>query len=217
MSTIFGTAPKMPKLDQLDQLKQLKSVLRNRTVLLVIGATVVVLLVWLLAFFLPQGRQLSKYAAERTQLQGEQARLEAQLQVLQATSKATPELLMLQAKYGSMVPATPDMYAYISQMAATATQAGVGLTSMTPSSTGAAVTGTTLLAYPVTVAVTGTYDNTLGFLKALYAMPRLTVVNGITISGGGPGTNRGSPLNTTFTLTVYSAPQPAAAPAGAQG
>ncbi len=189
------------------QLSRLKPVLGNRTVLITIMAGLVVILVWLLAFFVPQGKHLSRLTTQRQNLQGEEASLEAKLQLLRATSRATPQLLQLQAKFGAMIPATADMYNYISQMAGTAAQSGVGLVSMTPSSNGAPVSGTNLLSYPITVVVSGSYASTLNFMNALYAMPRLTVIDGVSISGGGPGSSKAAPLTSTFTLTVYSAAQ----------
>lgn len=188
----------------------LKSILRNRKAMLAIGISLVVVLVWLLAYFLPQGKQLSKYQAQRQHLQAEETALQAKLRELRATSKATPQLLQLQAKYGAAVPASADMYTYISQMSATVAQAGVNLVSMTPSSSGSPVTGTSLESYPVTVVVSGTYNNTLAFLQDLYTMPRLTVVSGLTIAGGALG--GGGTFNSTFTLSVYSTGAPA--PAG---
>lgn len=191
---------------QLPQLKSFRGILRNRKAMLAIGIAVVVVLVWLLAYFLPQGKQLSKYQAERQHLQAQEVALQARLRLLRETSKATPQLLQLQAKYGNLVPSSPDMYVYISQMAATAAQAGVHLVSMTPSSTGTPITGTSLDSYPVVVVVSGNYGATLTFMQALYNMPRLTVINGLSISGGALG--GGAQLNSTFNLSVYSTAQP---------
>jgi hypothetical protein len=51
------------------------AVLRNRQVVLSMVAAVVLVLIWALAFFLPQGRTLSKYQTQEQQLQWEQSQL----------------------------------------------------------------------------------------------------------------------------------------------
>jgi len=192
----------------------LRELLKDRRVVLAATGALVIVLVWLLAFFLPQGKQLSKYRAQEQQLQTQQSALEAQLAQLQATSKAVPKLLSMQAQLNGLIPSTPDIYNYITQMSDTAAATGVHLVSITPSTIGTPVTGTQLQSIPVTVATTGTYDNTLGFIKAVYGMPRLTVINSMTIAGGGPGTNRSTILNEGFTMTIYTSAKPTTPAAG---
>ncbi|HUZ11136.1 MAG TPA: type 4a pilus biogenesis protein PilO [Acidimicrobiales bacterium] len=185
------------------------AVVKSRPVLIALGVGLVVLLIWLLAFFLPQGKDLSKYHAQQQQLQTQQSQLEVQLAQLRATSKATPRLLALQAQYTNLVPPTADIYNYINLMSSTAAASGMHLVSITPSSTGTPVPGTSLQAIPVSLVTTGSYDSTLGFIKAVYALPRLTVVNSMSLTGGGPGTNRSTSLNESFSLTIYTTFKPA--------
>jgi Tfp pilus assembly protein PilO len=185
------------------------AVLRNRQVVLSMVAAVVLVLIWALAFFLPQGRTLSKYQTQEQQLQSEQSQLQVKLAQLRATSRATPKLLALQTRYSSLVPATSDIYNYITLMSSTAGANAIHLVSITPGSTPSPVAGTSLQAIPVSIVTAGTYDNTLGFIKAIYAMPRLTVINSISLTGGGPGTNRGTVLSETFSLTIYTTGKPA--------
>ena len=186
-----------------------RAVLRSRPVFISLGVGLVVVLIWMMAFFLPQGKDLTKYQAQQQQLQTQQSQLEVQLAQLRATSKATPRLLALQAQYTDLVPPTADIYNYINLMSSTAAASGVHLVSITPSGTGTPVPGTSLQAIPVSLVTTGSYDSTLGFIKAVYNLPRLTVINSMTIAGGGPGTNRSTSLNETFSLTIYTSLKPA--------
>ena len=63
------------------------------------------------------------------------------------------------------------------------------------------------------MSVTGPYDNLLTFIKDIYGLPRLTQINALTISGGGPNTSRSTVLNMTATLTIFTtAKSTAAAP-----
>jgi Tfp pilus assembly protein PilO len=180
------------------------TLLKDRRVIIACGSALVLALVWLIGFFLPQGKDLSKYQAQQEQLGSQQSSLEAQLTQLRATSKAVPQLLSLQSQLDGLIPPTADIYNYITLMSNTASATGVRLVSITPTTTGAEVTGTDLQAIPISLSTSGSYDDTLGFVKALYALPRLTVINSIAITGGGPGTNRSSSLNESYSLTIYT-------------
>ncbi len=198
----------------MSQAVRLPDVLKNRRVLLAIGVAVVLALVWLVAFFLPQGKELSKYQSQQQQLETQQSSLEARLVQLRATSKAVPKLLALQSQFNGLIPSSPDVYNYLTLMSNTASAAGVHLVSITPATSGTPVAGTNLFAIPVTLNTTGTYDSTLGFIKAIYALPRLTVIDSVSISGGGPPTNRSSSLSESFALTIYTTAKPTTPTAG---
>jgi Tfp pilus assembly protein PilO len=180
------------------------AVLKNRTVMIALVAGLFVVLIWFVAFFSPQGKDLTKYKAQESQLQTQQAALQAQLTQLRATSNAAPQLEALQSAYVNLIPTTADIYNYINLMSTTATSAGVHLVSITPSSAGTPVAGTSLQAIPISLITTGTYDTTLAFIKSIYSLPRLTVINSMTLAGGGPGTNRGTSLSETYSLTIYT-------------
>jgi Tfp pilus assembly protein PilO len=114
----------------------------------------------------------------------------------------------MQATLSGLIPTTPDFYDYITLMSNTTAAAGVHLVSITPSTSGTPITGTDLEAIPVILSTSGTYDSTLGLIKAIYALPRLTTINSMAITGGGPGTNRSTLLDETFSLTIYSSARP---------
>ena len=133
---------------------------------------------------------------------------------LRATSRAVPKLLALQSQLNGLIPPTPDVFNYITLMSNTVSAAGVHLVSITPTTSGIPVTGTNLQGIPITLSTTGTYDSTLGFIKAIYALPRLTVINTMSISGGGPTTNRSTTLTESFSLTIYTSEKPTTPSAG---
>jgi Tfp pilus assembly protein PilO len=95
------------------------------------------------------------------------------------------------------------VYDYITSISNAAAATGMQVSSVDPSPP---VTGGNVAVVPVTVGATGTYDQTLAFIKALYALPRLTIINQISISGGGTGTSRSTPLVAQFTLDVLAQP-----------
>ena len=190
------------------------ALLKDRRIVLALVGAVVLLLIWYVVFFLPQGKNLSKYQTQQAQLIRQQSLLEAQLIQLRATSKAVPKLLTLQAQLDGLIPPTADIYNYITLMSNTASTSGVHLVSITPNTTGAPVPGTELQSIPISLTTTGTYDSTLGFIKAIYELPRLTVINSIAIAGGGPGTNRSTSLDETFSLSIYTSAKPTTSSGG---
>jgi Tfp pilus assembly protein PilO len=69
---------------------------------------------------------------------------------------------------------------------------------------------------PVSISASGTYDQTLAFIKALYALPRLTVISSVDISGGGTQTTRSTALQSTYSLDIFALPSATTpTPAGA--
>lgn len=179
-----------------------RSAPRRRMVLvgLVVAAVVVV---WLFAFFLPQSRKLTSLQAERTALQQTVAQDDARLQHLRTEAHHVNQIDAMYRQLQGDVPATEQLYTYIHTISRAAASAGVSITSLQPSSL-AAVSGTAYSAVPITASVKGTYDHVLAFLKALYRLPRLTDVNTLSISGGGPGTNRGTVLSVSLQLAIFT-------------
>ncbi len=186
--------------------------LRSKPVLIAIVVAIVVILIWLVAFFFPENSKASKLQAQDHSLQSQVARDNAKLVALRATSKATPQLRTLEAQYASYVPAQPDVLngpsPYVDMIDSTATRTGIKLTSITPGSV-TAVPGLAFSGIPVSIAATGTYDALLSFIKAVYQLPRLTSIQSVSISGGGPTTNRGSTLTASMSLEVYTMARPA--------
>ena len=103
------------------------------------------------------------------------------------------------------VPNTADIFNYITALQNTATAAGVTVTTLSPTQPVAA-TGERFATIAVQMTVTGTYDDTLALIKGLYALPRLTSINTVSITGGGPTTNRSTALTTALALTAYTSP-----------
>ncbi len=175
---------------------------RRRMVLAGLVAVVVVV-VWLFAFFLPQSRRLTSLQSQRTTLQQTVAQDDARLQRLRTEAQHVGQIDAMYRKLHGDVPATEQLYTYIRTISRAAASAGVSITSLQPSSLVAA-TGTAYSAVPITAAVKGTYDHVLAFLTALYKLPRLTDVNSLSISGGGPGTTRGTVLSVSLDLAIFT-------------
>jgi Tfp pilus assembly protein PilO len=177
--------------------------LKNRTMLLIIGGSVLVLLIWYVAYFAPSGKQLGAVGAQTQIAQTQQAQLNAELARLRSYSKETGTLATLSDRLGAALPATTDIYDYITALSNAGSVADVKITSIDPGS--AAVVGPVSV-IPVSLSASGSYDQTLAFIKALYALPRLTVISSVDISGGGTQTSRSTSLTTTYSLYIFALP-----------
>ncbi len=185
---------------------ELISVLRQRKVLISIGVALVVLLIWLLAVFNPEGHKLASVNNSVQSAQSHQNALDARLAQLKAYSKESATFEALSGRLSSAVPATSDLYDYITAISNAASATGVSVQNVNPQT---AVSDGNVAVIPVTVSVKGTYDQTLAFMKALYALPRLTIISSVQLSGGGANTSRNTPLSDQFDLDIFAQPSAA--------
>ncbi len=183
------------------------NLLKSRPALITLGVLLLVILIWLIAFFLPQGKKLSTLSAQEQHLQAEVTAGQAKVAALKQEALHTPQLQAMSQQLNTYVPSTAGSYAYITTMSNTAAAAKVTITSLSPGSV-TPVTGSSFSSIPFTVTVTGTYDELLTFIQDIYALPRLTQINTVSITGGGPQTNRGTPLNMTASLMIFTTQKP---------
>jgi type IV pilus assembly protein PilO len=188
------------------------SMLRQRKVVLPALIGLVVLFIWLVALFNPEGHKLSSVNTKVQAAQSEQTVLQARLARLREYSRESSQLQALGQRLDAAVPATTDVYDYITAISDAASSTGMKVASVTP--TGATLSGNVAV-IPVTVSANGTYGQTLAFVKALYALPRLTVITQMSMTGGGQNTNRNTVLSDQFNLDILA--QPSAASKTASG
>jgi Tfp pilus assembly protein PilO len=175
--------------------------LRNRTMMLVIGGSLLVLLIWFVGYFSPSAKQLAAIKTQTQTATTEQAQLNAQLARLRAYSNETGELALLSDRLGAALPPTTDIYDYITALSNAGGAAGVKIQSIDP---GTPTVGGQVSVISVSISTTGNYDQTLAFIKDLYALPRLTVITSVQIDGGGAGTTRSAPLQATYSLDIFA-------------
>lgn len=178
-------------------------VVKKPVVLLGALGLVVIVVVWFVAFFQPESHKLSSLGSQKASLQQTVLLDNARLQRVRAESHHVGEIQAIDAKLKGYVPTTEDLYTYIQTLSGAGNTAGITITSLQPSTVTTA-SGTSYMAIPITADVKGTYDHLLAFLNAIYNLPRLTDVNGLTITGGGPGTNRSTSLSATFDLVIFT-------------
>ena len=173
-----------------------------RSLLVVLGVLAVVV-AWALAFYVPEAHKLAALDAQRTTLESTVTADEAHLQQVKREDQHIAQIRAMQDQLGGYVPSTESLYSYIRTISHAAKASGVKVTSLAPSPL-VAVTGTSYSAVPISASVRGTYDHLLSFIKHLYDLSRLTDVNGLTISGGGPSTGRSTVLTASFQLAIFT-------------
>ena len=181
--------------------------LKNRTAIMLIAGTFLIAMIWLLAFYGPEGRKLTSVQNQTQQARTQQGQLELQLARLKVYSKDSGALDALSQRLTAAVPPTEDIYDYVTSLSDAATASGVKITSVDP---GSPEPSGSIAVIPVSVQIAGTYDHSLSFIQALYALPRLTIITGLELNGGGSTANRGSALQDTFSLVILA--QPSAIP-----
>ena len=171
-------------------------------------AVVGVVVAWLFAFYLPQTRRLAALGTQRTALQSTVATDEARLQQLQNEAQHVTQIRAMYERLDGYAPRTEKLYTYIRTISGAAKKAGVRITSLQPGGL-VAVSGTAYSAIPITAAVKGSYYHLLAFVKGLYGLPRLTDLNAVSVTGGGPGTNRSTILTASVQLAIFTSQKPA--------
>lgn len=182
-------------------------VLKNRTVLISIVVALLVVVIWLVAFFLPEGSKLSKLNTQEQTLQTQVAAGNAKVAALKREALNTPALEAMSHQLSAAVPSTADIFNYITSLQNAATAAGVTVNTLSPTQP-SATTGQSFSTIAVQMDVTGTYDQILAFIKGLYGLPRLTSIESVAINGGGPTSNRGTLLTSAMALAAYTAAKP---------
>jgi Tfp pilus assembly protein PilO len=190
------------------------AVLRERKVLIGIAVGLFVLLLWLVAVFVPEGHKLAAVNTETQAAQTQQTSLQDRLARLKSYSKESAEFEALSQRMTAAVPVTSDVYDYITAISNAAAATGVNVSDVSPSTP---ETGGNVAIIPVSLSASGSYDQTLAFIKALYALPRLTIIAQVSISGGGNGTGRPTGRTDQFSLDILAQPSALAGSATTSG
>ena len=166
----------------------------NRRLLIPLGAGVLVVILWLVALWLPQGSALSAAKKRKDEAQAQGATLRDQLKRLQDARRDQPlkqsELETLRVA----IPDDPNLAQFILDANDAASRSGIDFLSITPSqptAPSAAASGTSgASAAPVPIrigmTIAGGYFQVLDFINRLNALPRIVVVDSLSMSGSGP-------------------------------
>ena len=164
----------------------------NRRLLIPLGVGVAVLVLWFVALWGPQGSALSSARKRASDATAQRETLRDQLRRLQDSQRNQP---LKQSQLETMrvaIPDDPNLAQFILDANDAASIAGIDFLSITPtppSSAGGATTGTTAVGgagAPVPIRIgltlTGGYFQVLDFVNRLDKLPRIVVVDNISLS-----------------------------------
>ncbi len=196
-----------------DSSSETRSILRTPKVILAIVAAVVILFIWLFAFLLPSNSKISSDRAQLPKLEAKQAQLNAEVAKLRTIAAGEGPLTAKLDELATAVPPASDDNAnlnYLHSIYASEAQAGVTQLTISQITASASAQTSTIIPIPVSLSVEGTYDQGVIFIKLLYNLPRLTTISSVSITGGGPSSNRGTLLNLSISATIYANSSPTA-------
>jgi Tfp pilus assembly protein PilO len=168
----------------------------NRRLLIPLGIGVVVVILWFVALWGPQSSALSAARKRKNDALQQGATLRDQLTRLQQARRDQPLKQSQLETLRVAIPDDPNLAQFILDANDAASKAGIDFLSITPTpptAAGAATTPTTVAGgtaaaggaapVPIKIAMTATggYFQVLDFINRLNSLPRLVVVDGLTL------------------------------------
>jgi Tfp pilus assembly protein PilO len=166
----------------------------NRRLLIPLGIGVVVVILWYVALWGPQSSALSAARKRKDTAVQQGATLRDQLTRLQQARRDQPLKQSQLETLRVAIPDDPNLAQFILDANDAASKAGIDFLSITPTPPGSAGTATTPAGasaggapVPIQIAMTATggYFQVLDFINRLNQLPRLVVVDGLTLGAQG--------------------------------
>jgi Tfp pilus assembly protein PilO len=172
----------------------------NRRLLIPLGIGVVVVILWFVALWSPQGSALSAARKRKADAVQQTATLRDQLTRLQQARRDQPLKQSQLETLRVAIPDDPNLAQFILDANEAASKAGIDFLSITPTppttsgagtkpptATGGAAAAGGAAPVPIKIAMTATggYFQVLDFVNRLNALPRLVVVDDLTLGAQG--------------------------------
>jgi Tfp pilus assembly protein PilO len=187
--------------------------MNRRSILIGVGAGLAVLLIWYFLLWSPRGKSIDD-AKGRQQAASDQAdELEARLNQLRDAQRNEASTRAQIAQLQEAIPDEPNLAQFILDANDAATRSGIDFLSIspTPPAAGAAVdpaTGAPVDGAPsqivLSVSITGGYFQVLDFVNRLTDLPRIVVIDGLSVSGAA-----GIDLSVQITGKMFTTQAPA--------
>lgn len=150
------------------------------------AAAIVLLAIWYVALFHPETKQLT--SAHRAHAAAEQqiSSLQSQVSQLQVIERQIPADKKKYAVLTKALPDTPQLNTVLRQLHQAAVTSGAFLSSVNPTAPAAVASGSGPsggVSLQVQMSATGSYAQLMRFLSLLATMPRVLVVDHLTLSG----------------------------------
>ena len=180
----------------------------NRVLLGAVGAGLLILIVWFLFLWGPQGNRLSDAHDRRDTAEQQNQALQAQLARLQAAQERVPELAARLEQLRVAVPEQPNLAQFILDANDAAERSGIDFISVSPSPPAAGESGPSVIR--TSINITGGYFQVLDFLNRLGSMPRIVIVDTVGISPAGAQGD----LTVTLAARMFTTASPESAGTG---
>ena len=217
---------------------------RRQELVIAVAAALLVVVAGVMLLIRPTRQATAQARADRAAAAAESQRLRDQIKALEALKPKEAELKAQAALAKDEFPATPGLPALVDALQDSASQAGIDLGTVAPSTPATSTLNPQLAEITITVDVSGGYFEIQDFLVRLENLvkgsdpsrvaPRSALVRSVTLSGGSEGATGGSPPGTgtasspdelkgDIVLTVFQLAQPSgtsstpAAPAATAG
>lgn len=159
----------------------------NRRALLIGGiAALVVLVLWYLLLWSPRNHQLGAAKARTEAANLRITDLNGQLQRLKVAQAQQPLKLARLSGLRAAIPDQPQLAEFILDTNTAANQAGIDFLSVAPTPPGAPPPGAPLgtpASINIGLSITGGYFQVLDFMNRLDAMPRVVVIDTVSLTG----------------------------------
>lgn len=155
------------------------------------GSVLLIALIALMAWIVPEGHKVSAANANKIVLLGQETSLQAEISSLAHEAANEPKNCTALREDLTLVPGTPTVDLFLHQISQLATNSGTATPSVaiTSSGTAGAVASTSgAQTVGINLTVSGTYRQVLNFLNGLdnvHSLQRLYAVSSVTLSGGG--------------------------------
>jgi Tfp pilus assembly protein PilO len=179
---------------------------RRRTFLLAFAAAGVLLVLWFLLLWGPQGGRLKDAEDRQSAAEAANTALQVRLSRLQASQARAPELTADLEQLRRAVPDGPELAQFILDANDAASAAGVDFLSISP---GVPEQSDPALPPVINLAinVTGSYFSVLDYLDRLAELPRIVVIDDITLTPNDSESGRSLGVSITGRMFATTAPQ----------
>jgi Tfp pilus assembly protein PilO len=173
------------------------------------GAVLVVALIAVSAYIIPEGHKVSAANASKVTLEAQQGSLQSEILGLEHESHNEPKNCSTLRQDLTLVPTTPTVDLFLHQISQLATDSGTATPSVTITSAGAAATGSVASGAEtvgIDLQVSGTYRQVLNFLDGLgnvHSLQRLYAVSSVTLDGTTAGLSSGGVYQLQLQGNIY--------------
>jgi hypothetical protein len=155
------------------------------------GSVLLIALIALTAWIVPEGHKVSTANANKTVLLSQETSLQTEISSLAHESANQPKNCSALREDLTLVPGTPTVDLFLHQISQLATNSGTATPSVAITESGTAVAAPSASGAQtvgIGLTVSGTYRQVLNFLNGLdnvHSLQRLYAVSSVTLSGGG--------------------------------